>query len=136
MTKSNHPYLAAETKLQVRQIDDDHNELFDRLETLKRHCYDDNVVSQSETDALVECLRTHCANEQRLAEIAGIDFSEHAQIHEKMLKIVTLSVRQIHEGQGDVFSLIKYIQLWFERHIHETDASFANELKIRGVTKI
>lgn len=128
MQKSKNKYLAINEVLDVPNMDDEHNELFERLDNLKMHSFGCNDVLQQEADALRNCLIKHFQTEQKLADAAGIDFTEHAQLHEKMLGVVTLSLKQIYQGQGDVFALIKYIHVWFERHIQETDARFAARL--------
>ena len=131
MPQPNTAYLASNEVLHVQPMDNEHNELFERLENLKTHSFGSNEVLQQEAEALRTCLVKHFQTEQQLAEAAGIDFSEHAELHQKMFDVVSLSLKQIYLGQGDVFSLIKYIHLWFERHIQETDARFA--AKLRGL---
>lgn len=122
-------YLATNEVLQVPQMDAEHNELFERLENLKAQSLGSTEVLEQEAEALRSCLIQHFQTEQRLAEDAGIDFTAHAQLHQKMFDVVTLSLKQIYQGQGDVFAMIKYIHVWFERHIQETDARFAAELR-------
>jgi hemerythrin-like metal-binding protein len=128
MPNSENTYLAINEVLDVPEMDEEHNELFERLENLKMHSFGSSEVLQQEADALCNCLTRHFQTEQKLADAAGIDFSEHAQLHEKMLGVVSMSLKQIYQGQGDVFALIKYIHVWFERHIQETDARFAARL--------
>lgn len=129
MQNSKNRYLAINEVLNVPKMDEEHNELFGRLDNLKMHSFGSSEVLQQEADALCNCLIKHFKTEQKLADAAGIDFTDHAQLHEKMFAVVSLSLKQIYLGQGDVFALIKYIHLWFERHIQETDARFAAELQ-------
>ena len=36
--------------------------------------------------------------------------------------------RAQESGQRDVFSFLRYLEIWFERHIREEDRPFANDL--------
>ena len=129
MSGPHRQYLAVNEVLDIQEMDEEHNELFKRLENLKEHSFGNQALLREEADNLLEYLTQHFRTEQNLAEKAGIDFAAHAQIHEKMLGVVSLALNEFYLGNGDIFGLIKYIHLWFTRHIRETDSRFAEKLR-------
>lgn len=105
----------------VSQIDEQHAELFARLAHLKDLCIESNCLPEAEADGLYQALNIHCATEEQLALQAGIEFSAHAAKHGKMLKAIGHTLEEVKQGRTDVFSLIRFIEYWFERHIREED---------------
>jgi len=45
-----------------------------------------------------------------------------------MLKIVFHTLNQLSSNNGDIYTLIRYISYWFERHILEYDIQIAQGL--------
>src|SRR6185369_958764 len=93
-----------------------------------------NVPEIDAEDAakLLEILRTHCATEEALAREAGLEFSSHAAKHQQMLKGIAKTLDEVGEGHTDAFSLIRYLEYWFERHIREEDIGFGLRLQGSG----
>lgn len=114
--------------LDIDEIDDQHAGLFARLAHLKEHCIAANGLPPGEGCALLEALRDHCATEERLAAEAGLDFAEHATKHQAMLRCIGHAIEQVLIGKNDAFSLIRYLEYWFERHIHDEDVPFGERL--------
>lgn len=115
------PFLPLALLLDVPEIDDQHAGLFWRLASLKSHCIEQNALPHGEVDALLHALREHCATEEEMAVEAGLDFAAHAEKHAKMLQQIEKMLLQVSEEKADVFSLIKFLEYWFERHIQEED---------------
>lgn len=121
MNKFQSRLLPAELITGLPEIDDQHEALFGRLAFLKDLCLRTRHLPLSEAEALLQELREHYETETRLAEAAGMDFSEHARQHEVMLLAVTKTLKEVVEGRANVFWLIRYLDYWFERHIAEED---------------
>lgn len=121
MNKFQSRLLPAELITGLPEIDAQHEALFGRLAFLKDLCLRTRHLPLSEAEALLHDLREHYATETRLAEAAGMDFSEHARQHEVMLLAVTKTLKEVVEGRANVFGLIRYLDYWFERHIAEED---------------
>jgi len=115
--------------INVPAIDDQHAGLFARLAHLKDLCIESNCLPSVEADTLLECLSVHCATEEYMAAQVGLDFAEHAQKHQKMLKAIARTLHEVKEGRTDVFSLIRFIEYWFERHISEEDRPLGRNLQ-------
>lgn len=124
-------FLPESLFVDVKQLDEQHAELFSRLAALKMLCIDTNEFPAEESAALLRTLREHCATEERLASEAGLDFSAHAGKHAKMLAAIDKAVEEINEHKIDVFSVLRYIEYWFERHIAEEDRNLARKLRQR-----
>ena len=129
MTMFQPKYLVDSSVLHIPEMDEEHDALFAMLDQLKQHCLGGNPVPQQEADALQHALIAHFRTEERLAAAAGLNFTKHAALHATMLSTVSRSLKLIYQGQSDVFSMIQYIHLWFERHILQTDSQFAADLK-------
>jgi len=123
-------YLPSSLVIDIEEIDTQHANLFFRLAGLKMLCIETNEFPSDAATTLLEILGEHCATEERLAAISGIDFSAHAVKHKKMLAAINKAVDEIHEHKIDVFSVLRYIEYWFERHIAEEDLHLGNNLRI------
>ena len=123
-------YLPLALTVDVPEMDGQHAELFAQLEHLKERCIECNALATAEADTLHATLRHHCATEQRMAEAAGIDFSLHGQKHQQMLAAIDRMFSDVRQGRLDIFSLIRYVDYWIERHIREEDVHFARQLKV------
>jgi hemerythrin-like metal-binding protein len=110
-------------------LDEQHAGLFSRLAGLKMQCIETNDLPDDEAVSLLKSLREHCATEEQLAEASGIDFATHAGKHHKMLAAIDKAMWEIHEHKIDVFSVLRYIEYWFERHITEEDQAFCRKLQ-------
>ena len=63
----------------------------------------------------------HCDSEAGLAAAAGVDFTKHKQKHQAMNTGIHKMINEVLNERLDVFSLISYVDYWFERHILEED---------------
>ena len=122
-------FLPEALHIDVPEIDNQHAALFARLANLKALCIAANALPVVEAEALMLALREHCATEERLATAAGLDFSLHAVKHGKMLKSIAKTLADVQAGKMDVFSLIRFVEYWFERHISEEDKSLGRHLQ-------
>ena len=114
-------FLPAPLVLDISEIDDQHSALFAQLADIKAICLEANQLPLAQAEALLSALQEHFATEERLADGAGLDFSEHARKHEKMFAVIRNAISQAHEGPRDVFGLLRFVEYWFERHIGEED---------------
>lgn len=125
-------YLPRELRVDIESIDDEHARLFWQLAALKEACLERNAVAEDELDALLGSLRVHFGSEARLAQAAGLNFTEHARKHTTMLRGIEKLAEGVRQGEADVFSLIRYIEVWFERHILDEDKSLGFNLQQAG----
>lgn len=129
MNAENANFLPVELMIEVDEVDDQHAELFARLAHLKDLCIEKNGLPVKEADELFAALCLHCDTEERLANEAGIDFAMHAFKHQKMLRGIYRTLQEVREERMDVFSLIRFIEYWFERHIIEDDKPLGVQLQ-------
>jgi len=113
----------------IEEIDDQHAALFSRLAALKMFCIENNDLPLAESEELLATLRIHCATEERLAEECGLNFAIHGRKHQKMLAAISKALEEVGEGRIDVFSVLRYIEYWFERHISEEDLNLGRDLQ-------
>lgn len=114
--------------LGIPDVDAQHEGIFYRIENLKFLCLGSNALPQASVEDLLAYLREHFLTEERIAEAARLDFAEHAEKHRKTLAALTGWAKVVLEGQRDVFSFLRYLEIWFERHIREEDQPFAIDL--------
>lgn len=122
-------FLPRELLVDVPAIDRQHDDLFTQFEALKAICMEQNVLPTAEAEALVDALEVHFATEEKFALDAGIDFGRHGEKHRKMLASVRKMLANVIAGELDVFSLIRYLDYWFERHIREEDKALGSNLQ-------
>ena len=111
------------------EIDTQHEEIFDRIETLKTACFESSYVPIDEFHSLLELFEQHFATEERLAEEAALDFVEHTKVHRDTLRILRKALGEVISGAHDAHSFLRYAEYWFERHITEEDKPFANSVR-------
>lgn len=116
--------------IDVPEVDEQHATLFASLARLKDRCVELNCLPADDAAELIEALTVHCATEESLAIQAGLDFTIHAHKHLEMLKGIVKTVNEVQEGRMDVFSLIRYVEYWFERHIMEEDKGLGLRLQM------
>ena len=128
---SNHQYsmLPLSLRTNVHEIDLEHNELFEFLESFKEYCFDSNPIPQLKRDALHQMLESHFETEAHMAKLANIDFSFHETAHVNMLDMVMRSLNQMSSKNSDLYSLIRYIGYWFEKHILNYDIQLAHNIR-------
>lgn len=114
----------------VPEIDHQHDALFSELAALKSMSIEQNALPLERAEALFDLLVEHCATEERLAGEAGLDFRAHREKHERMLKGIRKMLNEVENEALDVFSLIRYVDYWFERHISEDDKDLAYALQL------
>lgn len=111
------------------EIDQQHEEIFIRIESLKTACFESVHVAIDEFDALLDFFAQHFATEERIAEEAGIDFAEHARIHDDTLRLLRKGLDEVLSGGQDAHSFLRYAEYWFERHISEDDRLFVSVMQ-------
>lgn len=114
-------FLPAALVMGISEIDEQHGTLFAQLEDIKAVCLEKNALPPALGKALQATLAEHFATEKRYAEAAGIYFSEHGRAHQMMLAAITKAIASVNEGSQDVFSVLRFVEYWFERHISEYD---------------
>lgn len=122
-------YLPDALVINVPEIDEQHAALFAALAHLKDRCVDSNCLPPDDAVSLLESLRVHCATEEELAALAGLEFAAHAAKHQQMLKGIAKTIDEVLDGRMDAFSLIRYLEYWFERHIREEDTGLGRGLQ-------
>lgn len=113
------------------EVDAQHEEIFSRIESLKEGCLEHCHAPFLEFESLMAFFAHHFATEERIAEQAGLDFSEHKKAHRTNLRVLKKALDEVRSGTRDGYSFMRYIELWFERHIIEYDQPFAASLRPR-----
>lgn len=114
-------YLPAELTLGIREIDDQHQHLFELLALLKSRCFEYGGLPDAEADLLLHHLAEHFATEERIASQQGCDVEQHTRIHRRIFAGIERGMQDVRRGDKDVFALLRYIEYWFERHIVDED---------------
>lgn len=111
------------------EIDGQHEEIFCRLEVLKAACFGSNDLPVDEFRALLDSIGRHFASEEKFAEQAAIEFSEHARVHRENLQSMRDVLEVVIGGASESYSFLRFAEFWFERHIVQYDRAFVAELK-------
>ncbi|MER2623778.1 MAG: hemerythrin family protein [Accumulibacter sp.] len=111
------------------EIDQQHEEIFRRIESLKTTCFADNFIPIDDLTDLLDYFALHFATEERIADAAGLDFTDHLRIHEDTLRLLRKALRDVINGEHDAHSFLRYAEYWFERHISEDDRLFVATLQ-------
>jgi hemerythrin len=111
--------------LGIPHIDAQHEGIFYRIEALKDACVENGKLPDDMADELLDFLRIHFASEEDCAREAGVDFVEHGHAHTATLETLAQWVHRVRSGRADVFSLLRYLEIWFERHIVNEDQPLA-----------
>lgn len=122
--------LPQNLRINIPEIDSEHDALFAFLEGFKEYCFELSPMPQDKRNALYELLVSHFKTEERLAIAASLDFTGHEEAHEKMLETVSQTLKQMASKNSDLYSLIRYIDYWFEIHILRYDLTLAKCLSI------
>lgn len=130
---TNNRMLPESLILDVPHVDAQHESLFCCIENLKFDCVEKNQLSQTLLNALLDDLREHFHTEEVIARAAELDFVEHAAMHRQTLNTLHSWSDLVLSGQRDIFSFLRYLEAWFERHIREEDLPFAKQLHAAGL---
>ena len=103
------------------EIDAQHEEIFNRIESLKSACFESTLTPIDEFESLLAYFAFHFATEERLADAVGLDFVEHARIHAETLALLRKALDELIRSGRDAHSFLRYCEYWFERHISEDD---------------
>ena len=114
------------------EFDGQHEEIFGRLEHLKSACFGNSDLPVDDFRALLDSIALHFASEERCAEQAGIEFSEHTKVHSENLQSVRDALDVVLGGVSGSYSFLRFAEFWFERHIVQYDQAFVAELKRRS----
>lgn len=117
------------------EIDAQHEEIFDRIETLKSVCFESTYVPIDEFDSLLDLFEQHFATEERIADEAGLDFVDHTKVHRDTLRLLRKALSEVISGTHDAHSFLRYSEYWFERHISEDDRRFVAALQSAAHTR-
>ncbi len=115
--------------IDLPEVDAQHEEIFVRIESLKIACFEGDNPGAELFDDLLLFLGHHFATEERIAQQAGLEFFLHTKMHHDSLYMLSKALDEVRRGAGDVFSFLRYIEYWFERHILEEDKPFGANLK-------
>ena len=129
LNTENAVFLPSSLIVNIQAIDEQHAALFSSLATLKLLCIERNELPAAESESLLAALRIHCATEEKLAGEAGLDFSDHGKKHKTMLAAISKALIDVREGHMDVYSVLRYVEYWFERHIREEDLKLGHNLQ-------
>ncbi|MFZ2855004.1 MAG: hemerythrin family protein [Rhodocyclaceae bacterium] len=111
------------------EVDAQHEQVFCHIEALKTACFENNYQPIKQMEALLAFLEYHFAAEERIAEQAGLDFSLHARTHRCNLRALRKGMDEVLHDVRDVYSFLRYVEFWFERHILEYDKPFISCLQ-------
>lgn len=114
------------------EIDGQHEEIFGRLEALKAACFGNSNLPVAEFNGLLDSIARHFASEERIAEQATIEFSEHAAVHRENLQSMRDALDVVVGGVSEAYSFLRFTEFWFERHITQYDQPFAATLRQPG----
>ncbi len=128
--KISHPgFLPESLVIDLPEIDEQHEEIFIRIESLKTACFDIDYNPISDFETLLSFFAHHFLTEERIARQNGLEFSDHTLTHRKGLRVLNKAFSDVRNGTRDPYSLLRYVELWFERHINDQDKSFAASLQ-------
>lgn len=125
MTSDDIRLLPEALVLGVPEIDAEHAEMFARIASIKAHCLETNSLPFDEAEALLAFLNKHFAMEYELAARYDIRFADHDAKHRNTAARITRGIAEVSNGRQNVFSLLRFLEYWFERHILEDDKSLA-----------
>ncbi len=115
--------------IDLPEVDVQHEEIFIRIESLKTACFDIDYDPIGDFESLLSFFVYHFATEERIAQESDLEFSEHIKTHRKGLRVLNKALDDVRSGLRDAYSLLRYIELWFERHINEQDKAFSASLQ-------
>lgn len=116
--------------IDLPEVDVQHEEIFIRIESLKAACFDSDYDPIGDFESLMNFFEHHFATEERIARDGGLEFSEHIKAHRKGFRALNRALDDVRRGLRDAYSLLRYIELWFERHISEQDKPLADSLRV------
>lgn len=117
-------------------MDLEHEEIFARIEALRREDQEVDSDFIRQLSDLLAFLAEHFVMEERLAAEARLEFSAHTQSHAQNLHLLKKAVEEIKRGGMDVSSFLRYADYWFEHHINEFDKPFARRLQAHSSARI
>lgn len=118
--------------LGIPQVDVQHDGIFCRIEHLKFQCIESNALPRPVVEELLAYLDEHFRTEEAIAATAGVDFAEHAALHRQTLETLGGWAERVLNEEQDIFSFLRYLEVWFERHIREEDQPFAEAVLAAG----
>jgi len=111
------------------EVDTQHEEIFIRIERLKIACFEGDSPAIEVFEDLLVFLGYHFSTEERIAQEAGLEFSQHTKTHHDNLYTLSKALDEVRRSVRDVYSFLRYVEFWFERHILEEDKPFGARLK-------
>ncbi len=121
MDRDSIAFLPESLVLSVEEIDRQHGALFSLLADIKAACLRSNALPPELAAGLIDFLHEHFRTEERLAALAGYNFAVHDRKHLEMVSAIEKGLSEVVTEAQDVFSVLRYVEYWFERHIAEED---------------
>ncbi|MCU7906644.1 MAG: bacteriohemerythrin [Candidatus Thiodiazotropha sp. (ex Epidulcina cf. delphinae)] len=115
----------------VDVCDNQHKELFDRINALNDSLTDGNRAHiGNRLDSLVDYVIAHFETEERMMEERGYNgLDAHRQEHDRLLLTCTDLQDRFHSGEMDIGeSTMAFIKNWFDHHIPVIDKSYGPDL--------
>jgi len=114
----------------IELIDEQHRELFARIDKLELAIYEGSAVN--ELKSVFEYLKTYIiehleAEEKLLSDCNYPDFDRHFEQHEEFRKLVAEMSSNYKEKGGDNYFAIdvdKQLRKWWENHILKMDLAY------------
>jgi hemerythrin-like metal-binding protein len=128
MSRMPHGLLPQELMIEHAEIDDQHDEIFFRIESIKESSLASGAIPHGEIADLVTYFSGHFATEERIARATGLDFSAHAKAHEQALRVFDKAGADLDSGRLDLRTFLRYLEYWFEQHIAEFDKPLGRRL--------
>jgi len=115
----------------VEVCDDQHKELFDRVNALNEAVISSDRTSiGSRLDHLIDYVVVHFDTEERLMEERGYhEIDAHRQEHDLLIQTCTDLQQKFHAGETDIgVGTMGFIKNWLDHHIPVVDKSYGPAL--------
>jgi hemerythrin len=117
--------------IDLPEIDAQHEEIFQRIESLKAACFGSEPISFLRSTACSIIWSTISPPKSALPGKSAVDFLDHDAVHRENLQSLRKAFDEVRNGARDVHSFLRYAEYWFERHISEEDKPFAASVRGR-----
>lgn len=123
-------------RVDIREIDEQHRELFGLIEQLRRATQDN--LAPSALGALLLSIVSHAKDhfateEQMMRQHQYPDIAIHKRLHDALL-VQAVDVQEKAGRQELTLAIVtKFLEFWLAHHISEADRRLAQFLQVRGV---
>ncbi|MEF8717979.1 MAG: hemerythrin [Candidatus Accumulibacter necessarius] len=115
--------------IDLPEIDVQHEEIFRRIEALKKPCFGSGPSPSKNSTACLTIWNITSPAKSELRENSASDFVDHAECTDENLQALRKAFAEVHDGARDVHSFLRYAEYWFERHITDEDKPFAASVR-------